>query len=542
MGGKKNKRKKVIIVLLVFLILLVLVGGGSLLYFMNQDKKVQKYEEKMQTAQKYVSDENYDAAILTCQQLIKLDETKEWAYQQLADIYIVKLDRRAALRTCSDGYRATGSSRLKVMYDSLLNEPEETEKQTAEQTEPLPDDETELPDEGLDLAEIAKNQQGRELMEQLSGYNNGMYIKNYGDITSHEETEANILRVRYKNLAADVYYSNEGSAKAYSRTTDLPLSTGVPGNVILDNVRYLFGLDNSSSIALSYEDISYILGRKPQISSTAVSGKTVLSFEWFSCKIYIECDEQGNLPQGYIWNQIRIPVQEEEETEEEKETEETEETVYYGVVVNAVDGMPVAGAEIKAISEDGTEYHAATDSDGRFEISGAGGTYSLVISKDGFITEEIAVETEEGDNSLGQFVISTVLDHSEMRVVLEWGAEPLDLDSYYVGQYDDGTSVYVYYREMEARRRGELAVGLDIDDRDGFGPETITIYGMDGNFEYTVKDYLETGTMGEVSNAVVKVYLSDGTTQTFTCPAGEGNIWNVFTVDHGEIKETGTIE
>ena len=77
-----------------------------------------------------------------------------------------------------------------------------------------------------------------------------------------------------------------------------------------------------------------------------------------------------------------------------------------------------------------------------------------------------------------------------------------------------------------------------LDDTTGYGPETITLYDLNGVYRYTVKDFRRTRTLQQYG-ATVKVYLP-GQAQpeviTVAPNAGIVNIWEVFELDHGELR------
>lgn len=537
MSGKRNNGNRGLIILLVCLLLAAAAGGGCLIFFMGQDAKAQQYSQKVRTAKKFMTEENYDAAIKSCEQLIQLDEGEEEGYQVMAEAYIKKKDPMAALRVYSTGYKATGEQALLNAYEDLQENmwsmmgdtgKKEDEDETAE-----PAETENMEDEELDVEKLAKDMAGVRLLAKFAEYDDSRYVKEFGGHTKHEKTDGSTLCVRYEKLAADVYYKNEWETKTFSEADLLPYSIGKPYLIVLDNVRNIFGTDKDA--ALSYGDISYLLGRQPEISTELFPEKTVLSMNISSCDVYVECDKEGNIFTGKVWNQILIP--------QEEEQEDADEVTYYGYLINAVDGNPVENAYVTFTDEDGNTWEVNTNGEGMFELTGPGeGSYEMLIEKEGFITEEKELELTEDEPSLGTFSTSPELDSKEMRIVLEWNELPWDLDSYYMGQYNDGTTVFVSFDHMEDTRNGETAVSLDLDDRDGYGPETITVRGLDGQFEYDVHDYLETGEMGAVSGASVKVYLPDGSIRTFTIPAGEGNVWRVFSVNNGEITEIGTLE
>jgi uncharacterized protein YfaP (DUF2135 family) len=128
----------------------------------------------------------------------------------------------------------------------------------------------------------------------------------------------------------------------------------------------------------------------------------------------------------------------------------------------------------------------------------------------------------------------------EIRIVLTWDQEPPDLDSYLTGSLDDGTQIGIDYTQRENRdSNGEVVADLDVDDTNGNGPETITLYNPNGSFEYYVRDYHATGTMSN-SHAQVKVYVGGAAPVVIDIPSGLNNAWSVCRIDHGNVTVTNT--
>lgn len=116
------------------------------------------------------------------------------------------------------------------------------------------------------------------------------------------------------------------------------------------------------------------------------------------------------------------------------------------------------------------------------------GNYTLTASKDGYTPMSFNVivlpETDKGGQDA---TMSPIMAAEEYRVVLRWGAVPEDLDSHYNALSADGDEEHVYYSEMDSAN-----AHLDVDDRDSYGPETITISGFENlknGFTYSVHDY-----------------------------------------------------
>ena len=59
---------------------------------------------------------------------------------------------------------------------------------------------------------------------------------------------------------------------------------------------------------------------------------------------------------------------------------------------------------------------------------------------------------------------------------------------------------------LSCEGRDGLLAELDVDDTNGYGPETITLNDLNGVYTYSVVDYRTTGTLQQYG-ATVKVYL-----------------------------------
>jgi uncharacterized protein YfaP (DUF2135 family) len=122
--------------------------------------------------------------------------------------------------------------------------------------------------------------------------------------------------------------------------------------------------------------------------------------------------------------------------------------------------------------------------------------------------------------------------------VLEWDAEPSDLDAHLVKE----NSYHISYRDKHSATDGSAL--LDRDDTDGFGPETITINTIDNNgkYEFYVHNFSEMHKSNAVglsrSKASVKVYSSTGLQKVYEVPADKtGLIWRVFQIINAKIVD-----
>ena len=141
-------------------------------------------------------------------------------------------------------------------------------------------------------------------------------------------------------------------------------------------------------------------------------------------------------------------------------------------------------------------------------------------------------------------LLSPTLEDGEVRIVLDWGEYPEDLDAHLFTPYD-GSEIEDKYHIWYGQEKDPYGNNLDIDDIDGYGPETMTIKSLDnGCYKYYVADYTHCSAdeptsyeMSE-SGAQVNIYTSDGEVQTFYVPKNRsGVIWEVFEIRNGKINQ-----
>lgn len=138
------------------------------------------------------------------------------------------------------------------------------------------------------------------------------------------------------------------------------------------------------------------------------------------------------------------------------------------------------------------------------------------------------------------YALSPVLKNlNSMRIVLNWGKSPSDLDSHlsYKNQH-------IYWDKKQG-----LSANLDVDDTDSYGPETVTIEKRLENqyYVYSVHDFSDrespdTRNLAN-SQAKVMVYAGESLIRSYYVPTGKaGNLWTVFRISpEGEIQDINQI-
>jgi len=202
--------------------------------------------------------------------------------------------------------------------------------------------------------------------------------------------------------------------------------------------------------------------------------------------------------------------------------------------INALDGKPVNGAQVD-VNGIGT---FTTDSLGIIIFpEQEDGFYTLDFSKQGFITSKIEFEVKLNNVFTNNISVSPLLKDDYMRIVLDWGQRPSDLDLHL--EKDGG--YHISFRNMRSADDGSVL--LDHDALNGFGPETITITKTDlrSTYRLYVHDYTNGSSSSSTelarSGAVIRVYGRNGLLRTFYVPSNlRGTKWDVFKIVNGEIQ------
>ncbi|MDZ7316521.1 MAG: VWA domain-containing protein [candidate division KSB1 bacterium] len=157
---------------------------------------------------------------------------------------------------------------------------------------------------------------------------------------------------------------------------------------------------------------------------------------------------------------------------------------------------------------------------------------AISISADGYVTYESTVSLSPGVVTTLNISLSPVITDNEYRIVLNWGKFPSDLDIYLIVPKDGfHDATYVYYSNRGWFNTYPYAV-LDIDRRQGFGPETITIQRLiAGKYVIFVHNYSRDAELTD-SEGIVQIYGRSGLLQSVSVPkTGTGPYWYIGDID-----------
>ena len=170
------------------------------------------------------------------------------------------------------------------------------------------------------------------------------------------------------------------------------------------------------------------------------------------------------------------------------------------------------------------------------------GMYSIHASKSDYLDCYSSMFVSADSSNYLEIFATPALNDDEIRIVLTWDDDPYDLDSHLFTPSASGLEedYHICYYNMSDTNYN---TSLDVDDTDGYGPETTTInHIQNGLYKFYVCDYTDCSEQNEESmrmsnsGATVRVYGSQGLIQTFNVPVNRnGVIWEVFEIRDGKL-------
>lgn len=504
-----NKRKTLVISIICALA--VICAGTAAICVMWANDSGTTYEKQIHAADRYYAQGDYENAVIAYKAAIEEDKKDEKPYQRLTMIYLSQNEMTLAKNTLSLGITNTSSPKLKEMWKAYFGE----------DVQAAADEGTKDAKEAVEGTTV----NWRLLSEIAASTYHDSQLK-YGQPTISQN--ASMCTVTFGRTGISYcYYNTPDNSRVVDDAVGRPYDTAKPNEAYLADLSLLFGgMDGG----MDYQTLSKLDVRNLKAGYDRKMKRYIVSFLCGSCNVTVESDENGNIASCSAWNKI-VPVQ-----GDEKEKEFPVE----GQVVDATTGDGVAGAVVDIRAEDEqtgeTLAEAKTDADGSFTAELPCGNYLAEVKMEGYLAEYFEVYVDAvGDTGNLQFVISPDIGDGQIRIVLEWGSSPADLDSHLEGTLSDGTAVNIYFADKTLKKDGEDMASLDVDDTSGYGPETTTINDSGGTYHFYVLDYRQEGTLG-INGATVKVYMpGKGAPVVVEAPSDVENAWDVLDIDKGEL-------
>lgn len=501
--------KKLMLVLIPVLVLLLACVG--LLFFLPDNIGGNVYLEQINTARKLAENGDYQKAIIYYTNAIKEDDTQEDPYLELARIYF-------QLNMTEDGFNILRNGVAKTNSLRIIQTLEYYEGQFgdgANNAEKLKILDT------VDFNSVCTNVFATYDYEK---YTNDCTVK-------QEKLRADAYTVVYEQYDAVFEYVNSLNNVVIDQSTGKPYPYARPTSIKLNKLSQLIsGIESGVSV----EQLKICGATDVKLLPFDKKLDTrLLSFVYMDMKITVACDDKGTVTGDEVYNEI-IPAPGQSA---DTKTETT------GKIIDATTGKNVSDVTLNFRSgknnKSGDAVASETSQNGEYAVELAPGDYTVEVIAEGYNSEFFDLCISDNSTDVEQnFNISPTLFSGEIRFVLEWGSEPNDLDSYLEGRTSSGTEVSVNYIRLNASDGEKAVADLDLDDRDGFGPETITLHETNGKYEYKVHRFSPFGDLAS-SGATVKIYTSSSSEPiVVTVPDGvDSEWWTVCTVENGEIKD-----
>jgi hypothetical protein len=213
-------------------------------------------------------------------------------------------------------------------------------------------------------------------------------------------------------------------------------------------------------------------------------------------------------------------------------------------ISDAFNGASLSGVALRAraginASTGTTVATQTTNAAGNASFAGmAAGTYTVEMVRTGYAGGFFTMTIVGGQTGAYPSSIAPLVATGQIRVILDWGLTPSDLDSHLTGPTVDGAGrFHVFYGDDAYVVNDDSVAALDHDDTSSYGPETITVYTQQaGTYRYSVHDYSNRGETSSTelgtSGARVRVYQGATLVRTFHVPTGAaGTLWTVFEIN-----------
>jgi hypothetical protein len=182
---------------------------------------------------------------------------------------------------------------------------------------------------------------------------------------------------------------------------------------------------------------------------------------------------------------------------------------------------------------------------GRFVVGGipAGSYTARVLGAGGFTAARFPLLVRGDSQAEVRATITHALASDEIRAALVWGDSPADLNLHVTGPRASVTPgesqwerFHVWadepFHPANATDVHDRVVTMDLDDTDGLGPESLTIYEMrsQGAYRFSVFDHSNASSSSSDalggSGALLQLWIGTREPLFFeACPGGEGNLW-----------------
>lgn len=498
----KRNRKTLTVIILGAAALLIIAIATVVALYVSGTVGQGGYQRQIELAQQCLAVEDYDGAISAYYAAIDLDETRETAYLGLANIYETRGELNYLNYILETGYRNTNSAEIERRLDdlnaSLLEQKTGDGSGLTYLNAPL-------------LQRFAQATYG-----ELNSYYGGASNQNDAgtSVTGETLSTGSFRKVTYTDVGITFYYPDG----AISDSTQ-------PVEIHLDDLNMLF---NGMEDSLTFEELR-ALGLRTLEKKVYGSFGTLVTFELYDCIVWVACDDNGTITGRNVWNCIIPTVEDLIDQDASGGTHDV-----FGTIRSATTGRPIDAVQITVYNQYNAKVaECVNERDGAYRIEDLEpGYYTAELEAAGYVTETVDLYVDKWSREIEKDIsVSPILSAGQIRIVLTWGQMPADLDSHLFTN-----SQHMFFANPVISFGSSVIAELDVDDQDGYGPETTTIYDSSQTYHFMVEDYYYSGLLG-ASGAQVKIYLPDGSNPIVidVNPAVE-NVWDVCRIVNGQVE------
>ena len=306
MEEKQKVRSRFLIGVLVVIAIALVTSAAVLITF---GVRQNKYSSAIQNANHYFTSGDYQNAIVEYENAIAIDNKKESAYLNLANVYINLGEYNLALNTVERGLALISSERLfqqKAEISTLI-----ASARTAQEAA-----------QAMTTEEIAQYSADISLennvFDMVAAYTYTEYYRDYGNVSAVKSGSS--VSVNYVNGGFSTTYYDITNEKVLDSATGMPYATVKPVEVSFHSLYKIFS-SASEKFAVSYAKLQEIFGNTLEFDQDGASGMYYITAEYKKCKISIETDSNGNVVSENAWNKMEPVNRTRFESDEEIEGE-----------------------------------------------------------------------------------------------------------------------------------------------------------------------------------------------------------------------------
>lgn len=501
MATEKIKKKTRVIAIIAAAAVLVIAVIGFL--FMTKGLNVKSYRISLEEGKKYFLENDFENAVLAYQAAVEANPESEEAalglttsYMEIKDYTNAKSVIRRFLGKYESGELTMLLNRINFLYYGIGDSASLTQEEIDQMSQ------------AVALNKTTWNEFGELTFNA--------YKKRYPD-SKAKTNEKGTPTLTCSSVKRICYFENTETLDKGGN----PKENAYPSRIELMDLGVVF---NNFNEMLSYEKLKEIFEKKVEKKYDDILGCDAVFATYGDDVLVMACDKNGNILSKNAQNYVLLSA-----------------GISPKCAVNGKISDSTTGKNLKAeititslTDSQMEEIKLRSNDNGNYSSELSAGKYTFTIESEGYITDKTEFMIKEDQKAFKKdFALSPELYEGEIRIVLEWGSAPQDLDPYL---FDDRNQRVYFGAKNLKDSKGEIA-SLDLDDRNGYGPETITVYRTDRNYNYIVHDHMrENSKSVQKSNATVKVYMPGKETVIIKVPQGEGNVWEVLEINNGELK------